>query len=248
MLKSLLKKTGILSAAYISVFSLMLIFPKVTLAAVFEIHLFFDESNRTIKFDSKKTEPVSLNESEYISVLETVQRSETEHGEYATVLLNAKGGEIISLEFNPKPGSFDEVLPYFSLAKTLKIVKSADKSEILSADLTAFLACNGNGICEFEKKENNQTCLEDCGSSHVRFSPETTKQLEENDGIIRDEKTGDILLKDPAKNDTYIFPGSSGQTQEQPPTNQSNALKIIIGVLIFSAVIIVFVVVKILRK
>ena len=66
---------------------------------------------------------------------------------------------------------------------------------ILSYDLSKFLTCNKNGICEYEKGENMNTCLPDCVGTTVNFSEETKKLLKQNGDVLRDPKSGEVVLR-----------------------------------------------------
>lgn len=97
-------------------------------------------------------------------------------------------------QFNPKSGYFTIELPYYSIAKKLKVKKTKEGKYLLSKDISDLMSCNNNKICEIEYKENFVTCLPDCASSHTKFSPKTELILKEKNGIIKDIKTGEVIL------------------------------------------------------
>ena len=239
----------ILTAAILMV---LILLPRNSYAEAFKIHLFFDPDAKTLKFDEKQSDAVSLDKYLSIGVLETIERSETEKGDYAVVLFDAKDNEIIALQFNPKDGAFDIDLPYFSLAKTLKVIKTADNQEILRANLASFLACDGNKICEIEKGESFNTCLEDCGSGHIVYSQPTIQKLQENKGVIHDEITGEIILRDPKFEEgrNIFFPNGNGIFGNSEDGTGSNIkpLLAMIGMAILAVLFVGFAYFKFIKK
>ncbi|MDR3558890.1 MAG: hypothetical protein P4L62_02715 [Candidatus Pacebacteria bacterium] len=199
--------------------------PGYTHASAFVVYLYFNPTNQTLSFDKQASIPVALDKSispDYVSFSENNSK-----GSYILKLYDTNNQEIISTEFSQQNGAFSLQIPYFSLANSIKIFSQSSGKEILSADLSKFNTCNGNGICEFERGENVTTCLGDCGTSHVTYSNQTKQLLSEHDGALKDPDTGQILLQDKA----FVKTNNSGQsqnasaitgTQTTPSANQSN--------------------------
>jgi len=160
---------------------------------VFSVHLFYDSNKKALFFDNESEENVSLDKEEDISIVEYAIDNST--GAYIIKLYDISGNVFSQNEFNPKVGKFDYKMPYFSVAEKMEIFEKSTNKKILETNLSNYLTCNGNGTCEFEKGENIDSCIGDCASSNVRFSQETKKILDKNNGILKDEKTGATLLK-----------------------------------------------------
>ena len=54
-------------------------------------------------------------------------------------------------QFNPKSGYFTIELPYYSIAKKLKVKKTKEGKYLLSKDISDLMSCNNNKICETRK-------------------------------------------------------------------------------------------------
>lgn len=147
--------------SFIFVFLLFFTSEKV-LADGFEINLYYNASTGKLTFDNSATKFVSRNLEADTSIVE-YSNDETK-GAFILKLYDVKGNEFSSHEFNGTGGSFKLVIPYFSIANQLKIFKKSINQEILSADLSEYLSCNGNGICEVSLGENNSNCLGDCST------------------------------------------------------------------------------------
>lgn len=163
-------------------------------AEVFSAHLFYNPSSKILSFDKANPEKVSLNKEKFISVFDF--SDESNEGNYIAKLYDDKRGELISGNFEARSGVFILDIPYISIATSLKIFNKATEKEILKTDLSEFLSCNRNGICEFEKGENVSTCILDCATSNIKYSPQTEEILKNNGGIIMDQKTGEVLLRE----------------------------------------------------
>jgi len=242
----------------------LLSFPFFAHASGFAIHLYFNAANKTLTFDKQASAPVTLDDTIQIDPV-TFSENQTP-GNYVLKLYDTNNEEIVSTEFNQQSGAFVVQLPYFSPANSMKILDKVSGKEILNADLSQYNTCNGNGICEFEKGENVTTCLGDCGTSHVTYSDQTKKLLLQNGGVLKDPKTGQVLLKDQALANNSPSTKSSGQSQNTAPSganypiptsgNQQNSqatpqtvtsssnpvlLPIILLVLVLIVVIVVFI-------
>lgn len=173
---------------------LLLLNAKAVLADAYLIHLYYNTSSKTLSFDKFAPESISLDKTLDLSIIDFTQESETSSGQYTLTLYDVTNNEIISTQFDKKDGAFQLTIPYFSIGASLKIFDKVSGKELLSADLTSLLTCNGNGICELEKKENGLNCLGDCANSDPLYSEETKNKLKENNGEIKDPVSGEILL------------------------------------------------------
>jgi cbb3-type cytochrome oxidase subunit 3 len=225
-------------------------------AEVFSAHLSYNPSSKILSFDKASPEKISLNKEKFVSVFDF--SDESNEGNYTAKLYDDKGEELISGNFKARPGAFILDIPYISIASSLKIFNKATERKILEADLLGFVSCNRNGICELEKGENISTCILDCASSNVNYSPQTEESLKANGGVIKDPKTGEIILKEtplPGNSDIPDNLNAPDQNTEnmQNTENQNNnnkILSIILTVIIsaFFLAAIYFVVRKKIRK
>jgi len=173
--------------------SFLFLLSKDAKASEFVAHFFYESSSKVLYFDKSVSEKVSLDNEKSMSIFDFSDESNS--GNYVAKLYENNGEELASGFFNAKQGSFVVEVSYISIASSLKIYEKTTNKEVLSADISQFVTCNKNGICEFEKGENFNTCISDCASSNVKYSPETQKILDENGGVIKDPKTGGVVLK-----------------------------------------------------
>lgn len=183
--------------------------PKAASADAFEVHLFYDPAAKTLNFDKKKPKPVTLNEEKALSVIQFLQESEKMTGNYTIGLYEANGGELVKTKFTPANNAFIVEMPYFSLATDVKILDANTNQELLKASVKEFSTCNANGVCEYELRETFNRCLGDCGSSKITYSQDTQNLLKQNKGVIKDPKTGEVVLKDERFADPTFTPPSS---------------------------------------
>lgn len=166
-------------------------------ASVYQIHLRYDRENDRLFFDESAGVPVQVDEEKQApNIIEFFDESES--GAFSLAFFFDDGVEIARKNFDPSPGDAPFVLetPYFSFAQKMNIYRNgAGDDAILSFDLSRFLTCNRNAICEYEKGENFDTCLPDCVGTVVNFSDETKKLLKQNNNVLTDSKTGEILLR-----------------------------------------------------
>ena len=169
-------------------------FGKEVFADVFSVSFRFDEAsgrltffsdgrNGVIAIDSGKSLPTRYGEQQYPD------------GKYEVVFINTNGNEIDRKRFDVVSGVFSVDFPYYSIAKTLTVYKVGSPELLLSYELSEFTKCFMNGVCEYEKGENLQTCISDCASDTVQFSEETKKLLKQNNDVLKDPKTGEVLLR-----------------------------------------------------
>ncbi len=160
-------------------------------ADTFEIHLQYDTHNDRLQI-METDNAVTINRDKNISIIEF---SETPSGgQFEFVFLDKPGDVLESKAFSPQSGEFILETPYYSTATTLLIRRSGSSDAFITKDILSLSACNNNSVCEFEKGENINTCLPDCASGHVMYSPETQTTLHASGDVLRDPKTGDILL------------------------------------------------------
>lgn len=202
-------------------------------AEVFSIHLYYNAATNTLSFDKLKSEPVSYDKDTFLSILEF--NATQGPGSYVLQLYDIDGNDALLTEFDAKEGAFDINIPYFSIGASLKIFEKSSGKEILSANLSEFITCNGNSICEFEKGETALNCIGDCANSNPEFSPETLNKLEDNNGSIKDVSTGEVLLlkPNPSTSEEITQPA----TQETASQNKFSPVVLILSILILAAII-----------
>ena len=223
------------SAIALIAIALLFFVPHGARADTFVVHLYYDQSKKTLNFDKFTQEKVSVNKDKFLSIFE-INENIADDDDYILTISDEKNEKIGSRGFKKSQGAFSLEIPYVSVAHGLKITDKATSKEILSADLTSFSTCNKNRICEFEKGENYETCLIDCGSSKVQYSGETLELLQKHKGIIKDEQTGEILLRGPAKESS--LPISSTETKAEKTLKQKSHLFIIIAAIALLSIIV----------
>lgn len=166
-----------------------------TFADVYVVSFYFDKQASKLEFDPSSTQTVSIDTTKQLST--DVRYQMFPNGAYEAVFVSVNGNEIDRKRFDVTSGIFSVDFPYYSIAKTLNIYKVNSSDILLSLDLSKFTTCFMNGICEYEKGENIRTCISDCASDTVQFSDETRKLLAQNNDVLKDPKTGEILLRGP---------------------------------------------------
>ncbi|MDD5083928.1 MAG: hypothetical protein PHT88_03280 [Candidatus Moranbacteria bacterium] len=190
-------------------------------ADVFELHFSYDAKQNTLNFTDNQ-DAVTVNKEKDISIVEFSKSPSS--GDFEFAFIDATGFEIERKNFTPKAGNFVVETPYYSIATKLIVRKIGVAEPILTRDISALSTCNNNKICEFEKGETINTCLPDCGSSNVTYSAETKTKLESSNNIVRDEKTGSILLN----NVKVAAPQPEAQLQTPQPTAGMSATMVAI--------------------
>ncbi len=185
------------------------LFAQPALAAVFEVHIFYDASKQNLHLDEKASDPVSLNEDKDLPIPDFDQMFPGP-GPFEFLFFDSSGDRIEDKQFSPQQGSSVIDVPYYSAATKFVLKKTGSEDVIDSVDIGRFSQCNRNGICEFEKGETIATCLTDCTSGN--FSEETEKLLKQDGGVIKDPKSGEILLRgiQPSATSTAGAVASSG--------------------------------------
>ena len=210
-----------------------MIFPHITHADTFEIMLQYDQSKNFLSFDARESLPVKQDINKSISIYD--YEDAVTKGPFEYVIFDVTGYEMDRKQFTPQQGYFSLELPYYSIAKTLKIKRVDSDEYILSQDLSDFVTCNANSICELENKETIESCIVDCAKDNVTYSQETKAKLEAASGIIRDPQTGNILLSNiPVEVNQDANTNTSTNTTTN--TTPSTAV-VIIATIVFLAVL-----------
>lgn len=198
----------------------------------------FEKTGGLISLDSQLTQPIVIENDPNFSIIEFSKFPVT--GEYRIELFDISGASAVTYEFSGNDGKFSYTMPYFGIVNGYKIYSTSDNRLLLEGSLAEFVRCNANSICEFEKGENLNTCLADCVSGN--FSDETKKLLKQNNDVIKDPKSGEVLLRG-----IQPIPTTSGGGAAQTGGGPNVIVLVISGVVLFLIGIGVWVLVK-LRK
>lgn len=166
----------------------------------FQIHLFYNQEQDLLTLDKSFSPPVFLNKKIDTNIFEFTQKYLGISGPYELFFLD--NGNIVSedtiidqIQFTPIIGSFTLDVPDYNITKTIIIRKTGSSINVLKYDVSQYVSCNNNKVCEFEKGETGTGCIPDCSNSNVKYSAATQKLLNQGDGKIVDKDTGDTLLK-----------------------------------------------------
>lgn len=163
-------------------------------AFVYQVHFQYDKETDHLALDESKGVPVQVDSSRDLNPLEFFD--ENGLGSFSLRFLFDSGEEIARKDFTPSTnGPFVLDVPYLSFARSIAVYRSGVSMPILSYDLSKFLTCNKNGVCEYEKGENMNTCIPDCVGTTVNFSDETKKLLKQNNDVLRDPNSGEVVLR-----------------------------------------------------
>lgn len=199
------------------------------LAAVFEVHILSDSAQNDVHLDRSVSEPIVLNSEKNLAIpdFDTLFSAP---GPFEFLFFDSSGDRIEDKQFLPKPGKSTLDVPYYSAATRFVLRRTGSQEDIDSFDISRFSRCNRNGICEFEKGETILTCLTDCTSGN--FSDETKKLLKQNNDMIRDPKTGEVVL-----HGIQVAPiaASSGTASTSTATNRILLIVGAVAVLLISA-------------
>jgi len=192
-------------------------------ADIYVVHLYFDIKTNTLRFDNQQ-KSVDLDKKESIGLKEFFdQQDAIKKADYILKIQPSNGTEIDVMKFDKHTGQFDLKVPFFVSGEKINIYNFNSGEKIDSADILSFQTCNSNSICEYEKGENGQTCISDCSTSHNVYSAETRDLLTKNNGVIKDPKSGEILLKDPNYRNDNIIPESNNNSGFTSPGTQNNS-------------------------
>jgi hypothetical protein len=220
-----MKKILLSTVLLISLFTVKL---PIASAEVFRINLYYDASAEILRFDKIKDAPVFYDKNKFLSPMEFINQETI--GQYFLTLYDSSGNLLFTTGFDKKNGSFEISIPYFSLANSLKVFERSTNKEILSSNLSQFVTCNGNGICEFEKGETFDTCLGDCGTSAPKYSEQTKSLLEKSGGTLKDPETGALFLKS--------YPEAKPASEQ--PVTKKGLTTFNITLIIFAVILIAF--------
>lgn len=210
---------------------LTIFIPALANAKSYQISLFYDKAKNEIRLDRFVSNPVQLVDTE--DSLSFDERANLPVDNNFQVSLEAYQYAFPqTLVYPYKEGAFVINVDYFPHVKELKIKNN--NSNTLSIDVSGTSTCNQNNICEYEKGENTNTCISDCIGDNVQFSEETTKTLQAQNGVIRDE-AGTVLLS------TTTTPNSTTPVEAETNSNNSNIILLIGGILFLVAGVGVFI-------
>lgn len=210
---------------------LTIFIPALANAKSYQISLFYDKAKNEIRLDKFVSNPVQLVDTE--DSISFDERANLPVDNNFQVSLEAYQYAFPqTLVYPYREGSFTINVDYFPHVKELKIKNN--KSNTLSIDVSGTSTCNQNNICEYEKGENTNTCISDCIGDNVQFSEETTKTLQAQNGVIRDE-AGTVLLSN------TTTPNSTTPVAAETTSNNSNILLLIGGILFLVAGVGVFI-------
>ena len=194
--------------------------------SVLHVHLFYDSAQKTIAFDKAFSPTISPDKSKTIYITEFDEQYSSP-GPYELDFIDSDDTVINQIQFTPATGSFTIDVPDYSITKTIAIRKTGASSYILKQDISKYISCNNNRICEYEKGETDRSCIPDCGNSQPKYSPQTAQLLKKGNGTISDSTSGEIILKDrSAVRDTgndFIPPQKSSAADNTKESSQSGA-------------------------
>jgi hypothetical protein len=212
--------------------------PQAALADVFEIRFYYDSAKDDLRFDRDAPYPVSLNKNKDLPIVEFDDML-LDPGPYEFLFLNAGGNQVEKRQFSPKPGAFMIEVPYYSVATAFGVRRSGSRDFFLTADIAGFSTCDNNGVCELEKGESIGTCLPDCASGKVRYSDQTQQELRKSGGIVRDQETGEVLLREIFGDTQKPSPGPSNDKAANRASEQGGSSTTNVLILVAAAVVLV---------
>ncbi|QQS16213.1 MAG: hypothetical protein IPK84_02590 [Candidatus Moraniibacteriota bacterium] len=151
----------------------------------------FESQDGNLRLDSQQSPAIVLESDPNFSVVAFSQ--EVVRGEYRIEFSDVTGASAVKYEFSGKKGKFSYEFPHFGIVNGYKIYSVGSGALLLEGSLADFVQCNADNICEFEKGETLLTCLSDCISGS--FSDETKKLLKQNNDVLRDPKSGEVVLR-----------------------------------------------------
>jgi hypothetical protein len=163
--------------------------------ATLEIRLFYNQSTDTVSFDTSRQPTIYLNRNKLTYIIDFDEAYQN-NGPYEIIFLDKGGLEIDKKQFTPTLDSFTIEAPDYHITKTVAIRKTGSTSYLLKQDISQYISCNLNNLCEYEKNEDMDNCIPDCAGGYVQYSAQTIKLLDQGNGKILDPKTGDLLIKD----------------------------------------------------
>lgn len=210
---------------------LTIFIPALANAKSYQISLFYDKNSNEIRLDKFVSNPVQLVDTE--DIISFDERANLPIDNNFQVSLEAyKYAFPQTLVYPYKEGAFVINVDYFPHVKEIKIKNNT--SNTLSIDVSRTSTCNQNNVCEYEKGEEENTCISDCIGDSVQFSEETIRTLQAQNGVIRDE-AGTVLLS------TTTTPNSTTPVEAETNSNNSNIILLIGGILFLVAGVGVFI-------
>jgi hypothetical protein len=208
-----------------TLFLALLFLPLIGNAKSYQVSLFYDKAVDEIRLDKFISEPVQLQDTD--DTLSIYERADLSVGNNFQVNLEAYQYTFPqTLVYPYKEGAFVINVPYFPHVKAINIKSQNGKT--LNIDVSRDSKCNQNNVCEYEKGEDNNTCISDCLGPDVKFSEETQKMLQKENGVIRDE-SGTVLL-------SANTPASNTDTASEPEQSKTlGNIAILIGGIVFLA-------------
>lgn len=204
--------------------------PALANAKSYQISLFYDKANNEIRLDKFVSEPLQLVDTE--DSISFDERANLPVDNNFQVNLEAYQYSFPqTLVYPYKEGAFVINVDYFPHVKEIKIKNN--NSNTLSIDVSRTSTCNQNNVCEYEKGEDSNTCISDCIGYNIQFSEETTRTLQAQNGVIRDE-AGTVLL-------STNTPDRTTPIEPETNSNSSNILLLIGGILFLVAGVGVFI-------
>jgi len=212
-----MKKFFVLLVSFLSFFSFNLV---ASANATLTIHFYYDVAKSTLSFDDNFSPVISLDKHKNIYITE-FESSYTFPGKYELVFLDSNDEIIDSVQFAPTAGSFTIDAPDFNITKTIAVRDTGSREFFLKKDISQYISCNNNRICEYEKGETEISCIPDCGNSQISYSAQTLSTISQNGGRIIDSVSGATVLRDRRKEQL----GDSGAviTPVVVPTNTTPA-------------------------
>ena len=151
----------------------------------------FDSQGGSLRLDPQVSPAIVLESDPQFSVVAFSQ--ENVQGEYRIEFSDVTGASAVKYEFSGKAERFSYEFPHFGIVTGYRIYSVGSGKLLLEGSLANFVQCNANNVCEFEKGETLLTCLSDCSSGN--FSDETKKLLKQNGDVLRDPKSGEVVLR-----------------------------------------------------
>jgi hypothetical protein len=176
--------------SFYTIFLTLLLLPLISTAKSYQVSLFYDKATDEIRLDKFVSEPVQLQDAD--DTLTIYDRSALPIDNNFQVNLEAYQYTFPQTLIYPyKEGAFVINIAYFPHVKAMSI--KSQNGKVLTIDVSKDSTCNQNNVCEYEKGENNNTCISDCLGADITLSQETQKILQKENGIIRNE-SGTVLL------------------------------------------------------
>lgn len=199
------------------------------------LKLYLYNDNGSIRFDKFTPDKINMETNRDI-YREYDREANISRNIYEVSLISSNSGvDPIIIPINIKSGAFEVLIPYYEHIIKINILKNSNIVD--SIDVSKYSTCNSNNICEYEKGENLNTCISDCIGDNVKFSEETTKTLQSQNGVIRDE-AGTLLLS----NNTQVLDNSNtNPTEGKTDSNSSNIILLVGGILFLVAGVGVFI-------